>query len=302
MILVPDKTGFITSITFIGLSFLSFILNSLTIYILTRKRFLKESIFRYFLVNQFIIILIIPILWMHFIPLLTNWDIPLIYCQFHAISVYIMYGLYPWISVLNSIDRFFSLRFPGRFKFKNQLKYQLLAVFLLFVSSTLINIPRFIYVGFSNVTVCYLNDFQIGFYMSVSNVILSNLIPVLIMLLSTTLNLHYMINQTKRLQQRLLNYHREKDFVKSILTMDLWFFFCFAPLSFSDLYEFVYGSLDKINENNLQIFKTVTQILIFIGNGFNFFVYFSCNKQFRKYFLSMICRRRNISNMRQVTL
>jgi len=300
MILVTDNNGFITSITFISLSFLSLILNSLTIYILTRKQFLKESIFRYFLVNQFIVILFIPSIWLHFIPFLTNWDVPLIYCQFHAILVYILYDLYPWISVLNSIDRLLSLKFTGRFKFIKKFKYQFLIVFFLFVSSTLINIPRFLYSGFSNVTTCFLNDFQIGFYMSVSNLIISNLIPFLIMLLSTTLNLHYMINQKRRLQQRFVNYKREKDFVKSILTMDLWLFFCFSPFSFSDLYQFVYVSL--INETNLKIFIIVAQVLMSIGGGFNFFVYFSCNKQFRKYFLSMNGSCRKTSSMRQLTV
>jgi hypothetical protein len=136
--------------------------------------------------------------------------------------------------------------------------------------------------------------------MSVSNLIISNLIPFLIMLLSTTLNLHYMINQKRRLQQRFVNYKREKDFVKSILTMDLWLFFCFSPFSFSDLYQFVYVSL--INETNLKIFIIVAQVLMSIGGGFNFFVYFSCNKQFRKYFLSMNGSCRKTSSMRQLTV
>ena len=113
-------------------SCVGFILNFITIYILSRPKFLKESIFRYFLVSAFLEVIALIIIVMHSIPSYLDWDIPLIFCQIHEFLMYTFYDFYPWISVLDSIDRLLSFKYSGKFKFIKKYKYQVLAISFLF--------------------------------------------------------------------------------------------------------------------------------------------------------------------------
>ena len=286
MIVSLDHFDFIISVSILSFTVLSFILNFITIYILSRPKFLKESIFRYFLVNEVFATVGLVLSWLYLVPKINNWDVPLIFCQLFSSMLHILYNFYPWISVLNSIDRLLSLKYQGDFKFIKKFKYQFLALSLIFISSFLINIPRFFYAGFSNVTLCFINDLPIALYLDIESLFISIVVPFFIMFLSTIIIIHYMITQKRRLQQNLINYKREKDFVRSVLTMDLWFLLCYSPFSFSELYQIYYGSNNNVN---LKIFVSVAQFLLMFEMSFNFLIYLVCNKQFRKYFLSITC-------------
>ena len=300
MIIATDYFDSTVSLSLLCFSVISLMLNSLSVYILTRAKFLKESMFRYFLVNELVSTFGLSIVWLHLIPLITNWDIPLIFCPFHELVLYTCNSFYPWISVLNSIDRLLSLKYHGRFKFIKKFKYQFLAISLIFISSILINIPRLFYSGFSNVTICFINDFQIGLYVNTSNLFLSVLVPFFIMLYSTIAILYYMITQKRRLKQNLINYRREKDFARSVLSMDLWFLLCYSPFSVLPLYQSFYNK--PIHEESLKIFVLITVVLMFSEMSFNFFVYLLCNKQFRNYFSSMIGFCRKNTRIRQTNV
>ena len=75
MLFILDRWNLGVSIFLAGFTDISFILNSISIYIFTRPKFLKESIFRYFLVNQQAAVLGSSICWFYTVPLLTKWDI-----------------------------------------------------------------------------------------------------------------------------------------------------------------------------------------------------------------------------------
>ena len=123
------------------------------------------------------------------------------------------------------------------------------------------------------------------------------LAPFFIMFLSTVMILHFMITQKRRLQHNLINYKREKDLAKSVLTIDLWFLLCYSPFIFSVLYRYFYKN--PSDYENLRIWLILCQTLVVVEICFNFFVYLICNKQFRNYFLSMIGCCRNNSRLRQ---
>ena len=72
--------------------------------------------------------------------------------------------------------------------------------------------------------------------MSIVNVFVSIIVPFFIMILSTFLILQYLINKKRKLQQNIVNYNREKDFIKSVLTMDLFFLLFYFGFSCSALY------------------------------------------------------------------
>jgi hypothetical protein len=296
--MLSNYFDYIISISLSSFSILSLILNSITIYILTRPKFLKESIFRYFLVNELISTSSLILFVLHFIPFLISWDLPIIYCQIREFFGFTIYHCYPWVCVLNSVDRLLSVKYQRKFKFIKLFKYQFLAILLIFFSSALINVPRFLYAGFSNNSVCALNSIQIGIFLSIENLLLSNIIPFFIMILTTFSSVHYMITKKRRLQLNLVNYRREKDFVKNVAIMDLWFLVGFLTFSISVLYQYLYN-YPIYDENNSKILVQVSECLMFSEVSFNFFVYLSCNKQFRNYALSMIGYCRGTSRIRQ---
>ena len=106
----------IVSIFLNCLSGVGLMLNFITIYILSRPKFLKESIFRYFLVSALLEVIALIV----------------IICQIHEFLMYTFYDFYPWISVLDSIDRLLSFKYSGKFKFIKKYKYQVLAISFLF--------------------------------------------------------------------------------------------------------------------------------------------------------------------------
>ena len=72
--------------------------------------------------------------------------------------------------------------------------------------------------------------------MSIVNVFVAIILPFFIMMLSSFLTLQYFITKKRTLQQNLVNYNREKDFIKSVLTMDLFFLLFYFGFSCSALY------------------------------------------------------------------
>ena len=268
----------------------------LVFYILTRSKFLKESIYRYFLASEIVATLSLLFLWLYNIPILIHWDVPLVYCQIYELITFALFQLYPWISVLNSIDRILSLKYPTKLTFMKEFKYQLLAISCLFCSFLLLSIPRFLFNEKSNVTLCVISNSQAGFYMSLENLIVSNLIPFFIMILSTCIIIHYFITQKRRLQQNRVSYRREISFMKSVLTMDGWFIICYTPACITQFLQFTLD-FTNIDQNLYKLIYDICGILIFLETSCNFFVYLCCNKLFRDYFFSMLRCCRKIENV-----
>jgi hypothetical protein len=266
--------------------------DSFVFYILTRPKFLKESIFRYFLASEIVSSITIIMLAIYNVPKLIKWNFTSMFCKILTYTLYTFYDFYPWISVLNSIDRLLSLKYERRYKFIKKLKYQLLALFSILFIIMIINIPRIFYDDVSHLTMCSIDDIEKGFYIYLSHLIISSLLPSFIMIFCTFLTLHHLVSK-KRILQSISNNNREKNFVKSVLSMDLWFFLCYTPhciitfLHYTDVY---------VNMNNDDLWKLlfdICVILVCLETSFNFFVYYFCNTLFREYFLSMFgfCRR-----------
>ena len=265
--------------------------NCLTFYILSKPKFLKESIFRYFLFSEIVSTLILLEVCAYMISkLLFNIsETSSTICKIISPLIYTIHEIYPWISVLNSIDRFLCIKYKSRFKFIKKFKNQALAVVLIFIFFILINIPRSIFSESTNNEIkCAMNDRKIGLFMNISHLIISNLIPFFIMLCCTFLLLHFMVSHKKRLQQNIeINFNREKDFVKGVLTMDLWFLVLYTPLCLMKLSIY---SLD-FNSVNLEIWKLcydTALLLTIIEASCNIFLYYFCNILFRDYLHSIV--------------
>ena len=267
--------------------------NSIVFYILTRPKFLKESIFRYFLCSETVASLKLALLWIYNSPIILNWKAPTLFCNLITYVLYTLYDLYPWISAINSIDRVFTLKYPSRFQFIKKFKYQALAVIVILLILMLINVPHYLFDGLSNTkfSLCAINDRNIGFYVYLSSLVASVLIPFFIMVFSTFFILHHLVTQKQRVHDNIIDYRREKDFIKSVLSMDLWFLICYSPICIISLSQYTY--LFDIY-NNADIWRFLFHLFVFLATietSLNFFLYYFCNKIFKEYFLSMItCR------------
>jgi hypothetical protein len=118
--------------TAITISIIGLVGNTLVFYILTRPKFLKQSIFRYFLVttgnNSFVLLT----MWFYCMPDLFLMNSNSLSCKLTQYFGYLFYQFCPWIIVLNSFDRYLSVHFPTKFEFRTKLKYQVLALSIIF--------------------------------------------------------------------------------------------------------------------------------------------------------------------------
>ena len=191
--------------------------NIFVIYILTRPKFYKESLFRYFLVSNLICILIIVLVIVYSLIQFLKLNVSILFCQVYTFLTYFAYCFYSWVSVVNSIDRLLTLKYPRRFSWFQKFKYQALTLTIIATILILINIPRAVYVRKSDKIMCAIKDNQIGFMLNLVNLIISNILPFFIMLLSTCILLHYFISHKFRLNQLIVNYKREREFVKNVI-------------------------------------------------------------------------------------
>jgi hypothetical protein len=151
----------------------------------------------------------------------------------------------------------------------------------------LINIPRIFYDDVSHLILCNIDDVQIGFYIYLSILIISNLLPSLIMIFCTCFILFQLVIKKKRLNQSITNYNREKNFVKSVLTIDLWFFILVTPHTLITLLHYTGVYVNTNNDDLWELLFDICGILTSIASSFKFFVYYFWNSLFREYFLSI---------------
>ena len=111
------------------------------------------------------------------------------------------------------------------------------------------------------------------------------------MLSSTISILHHLVTKKRRMQFDNINFNREKDFVKSVLTMDLWFIVCLVPICIMDLLKYIVSE-DVLNSYYWNTFHEISALLCVMDASLNFFVLLVCNKNFRKEFKSIVsCAR-----------
>jgi hypothetical protein len=263
--------------------------NLFVFYILTRPKFLKETIFRYFIASEVVGSLNLVFSWLLILPILLKWDAPVAYCKIAYYLLYSTYSTYPWISVVNSIDRYLSIKYLSKFQFRKETKYQILTLLIVSLVFLFANIPYIIYEEKSTYTLCTIIKNKVAFYIQLSKLISTSIVPSFIMILSMCQSVHHLVVKKRRLylQKNKISYKRERNFLKSVLTMEIWFIICYSPVS---IISFLKISLDLENINLYlwEFLLRVFSILAIIQSSCSFFVLLYCNKQFRKYFYSMI--------------
>ena len=267
--------------------------NSLVLYIITRPQFLKVALFRYLIVATIFDTINFLFIWPSDLPEAFYMNKYAIICKLYQYLSYMAYQFSIWIIVLSSVDRYLAVKFPTKFKIRNKFKYQAIAMVTIFVILLLIDIPYLMYYdiyGDSNETYCGYNpeSISLGFYMDLLNSFISSIVPFIIIMLTTALIAHHLITKKLKLQQNRKNFEKELQFVKIIGAMDLFYLACTIPFCVLTV---TYDALGINYFGRLEF--NIVNFLTYVYSSCEFFIYFSCNKLFRTYFLSMIgcCRK-----------
>ena len=285
--LILVSSAVLTTIGLIG--------NFIVIYILTWKNFLKEPFFRYFLVQEVLNIISLIIMWIWYLPLYLKWNTSSIFCKSIEYAGYVIYSIYPWISVINSVDRLLAFKYPTDFLFRKKFKYQASAVSFIFIISILSNVPTYLYFEKRNSTICGISSNFTKLYIYSAYIIFVDIIPLILMMMSTVIIVRVLIRSKKRLnvsESRTRELNREKLFFKSVLIMDMWLFICFAPFHILDLVE---AKLRIDTPNFLakyfywNLLHNIGFLFIIIQTSCSLFVLLMCNKLFKAKFFELFC-------------
>jgi hypothetical protein len=257
---------------------LGLVFNTITSHILSLNQFRQTATFRYFFLIlifqkiQIIVSLISQINIKYAIFQNTNY-----FCK---ISNYIFYTNNEFINLIiaiNSIDRFLSVKYPISFKFRKTYKFLFLPIFLIFIFSAFIYSPLLYFISssdsFTNLTNCNFNNEKLVSWFSISNLIVSIIIPFLIMILMSCLVGYHL------LKGKYKDLVREKKLFKILISMDIYFFICHFPFSLN----MILGSLSLLPNNSILVIILLDfgYIFLFIHNTCTFFVIFYTSIQFK---------------------
>ena len=289
--MIEYNFNFISSTVFTTIAIIG---NSLVLIILTSRIFRKNSFFRFMIVATVFDTLHVLAMWPSNFPDFFKINQLSISCKLFA-YLSIVFGLgSPWMNLLSSIDSYLSIKFPTKDKFRNQVKYQVLAMITVGFTILIINVPFILYVDAKTNSTdgsgCMAMSFTAGIYMNGLNLLMSTIIPFFFILVSTSLIAYELIVlKKKRFQKR--KFQKEKRLVKTLFILN--FFYLLTNLPFSILV-WVYGSL-KIN-----FFGTLGYFIVLcVGMSYSslpFFIFLMFNNLFRKSIVSLFIKKKtNVS-------
>ena len=285
-------------ISSIFLTFIGLLGNSLVIFILSRKKFLKVSLFRYFIIATITDTLNFLFIWPANAPDFFKMNTYAIICKLYQYLSYIAYQLSVWIIVLSSIDRYLAVKYSNRFNFRNEFKYQAGAILTILIVLMVVDIPFLLFYDIyedGNQSFCGYNPtyISLGFYMDLLNSFISVFVPFFVMISTTILIGHHLIKHKLKLQQNRTNFQKEKQLVKTLCGMSLFYLACTLPFCILTV---TYDALGINYFGTLEF--SIVNFLTYVYSSCDFFIYLSCNKLFRQYFFYIIsCGRKPMARL-----
>ena len=185
-----------------------------------------------------------------------------------------------WVIVWSGIDRYISVKYPKRYPFRDNLKFQILIVLIMIIIGMLINIPYAIQVDLISQS-CQVVDFSLAFYQSISITLLSTFIPGILMIVFTVLIFKILANQKSKLHQ---DHRKENSFLKVLVSLYILFLISYMPYCICAIISYIW----KITFVGSVLYQ-VTNYLGSVYTSFDFFIYFFSNRLFRQYCLSIFC-------------
>jgi hypothetical protein len=293
----------ILAIIFIIIGLIS---NPIVLYILTRPKFLAESIFRYFFITVIIDSLNLVGYCLLAFPIIFKSHPPALFCQITEYIGFVLLSFESFINTLNSFDRLFSVKYLRKFLWRKKFQYQAFLVILLFTIASLCNVPYIIYFNESDHATCgIISEFKNSsfIYHFSAIVIFTIFVPFTIQIFNTIINVHHMIKNKQRLNETQRNFKREKQYFKNVFIMDFWFFVCYLPMNTLQII-IKKLAIDNVTYGWMQDVYNLFAFLALIKASSNVFIFLFCNSLFRQYFISIFncCKKKLVVISNEIQL
>ena len=258
--------------------------NSLVVFILSRPKFLKVSMFLYLLVSTIFDTINVLVSWPSVFPDSFQINQNSLSCKLFVYLFFVPFQTSPWIISISSVDRYLSIKYPKSLRFRNKFAFQSTSILIIFVAIILIDIPIFIYHDVSlNETRCVPTTFNIQFYLDILINLVSTIIPFCIMISTTLLTACNLKKQKSKLKCHSSKLGKELQLIKVLLAMDFYFLICNFPCNILTIVDDLLG-INYFDTASFYILNAMSNVFF----SCNFFIYFAFNKLFRHQFISLL--------------
>jgi hypothetical protein len=268
-------------------SFFCFTGNPLVIYIMTRPELRNVSLFRFLAVASFLNMVklfeFVVLIW----PDTFGVSNSRLACKFIFYFGYLPHHICNWALLWSGLDRYISVKYPNKYKFRNTIKFEVLIWLVLLFLGLLIQIPYYFNADVISHR-CQTIDLVLSSILSIVISLISVIIPGILMILITILVFKRLVTQKKKLRQ---SSKKEISFLKALVSIDGLFLVCYMPYCISVIVTYISGTpfLGTL------LYRVTNYFCIFY-NSFDFFVYFFSNKLFRNYCISIFCGSRFVNS------
>ena len=270
--------------------------NILVIAIFSMKDLRVIPMNRYLLVLAVADLIIIMFIWPQNIP--TLYEKNTVSCKSVWYTIASIFNFCAYIPMIVSIDRYVAVCHSHKFQIRKKLSFQFIILFIFFVISALLAAPLSIfYDAFSdgNSTFCAPTSPTIIFYVDLYNMIFTFVVSFIIMVTTAILITKQRLITRKRLNSDAKRAKKDNILTKTMFGTNLFFLIVIAPVFLSVLYS-DYQMMNSTDLWTASFIYDIANAVSLIHNSFSFFVYFICNKIFRKKFLEMIHVRKRAEN------
>ena len=276
-----------TLITSIILTIVGFIGNSLTVFIMAKPKMRNISMFRYLIVSMVNDCWVLVTMW--FCTFSEAFQNSSISCKWTNYIEYLNYNYSGWIVVVSLADRLITVKFPYKFMFRNQLKFQVFVLLVIYIILIFLNIPFYIYYDIddlSNQSICEINDPNTGFYVELSGALMGVIIPFILMLIISSLIGRFLTKKGKSIHMKK-SLKKEVRLIKMMISMSIFFITCNLPFYIQQLiHDVLFFDDSKLSNSISNFIFNITNQLTFVYNSFGFFICLFSNNVFREYFYS----------------
>ena len=248
--------------------------NSIVLFVLTKPKFLEVPLFRYLIVATIVETISVLFIWASGFPNIfgiNNYDIN---CKMYVYTSLVFLEFGPWINVLSSIDRYLSVKHENKYNFRNKLKYQAIAISIIFLLIILIDVPYFE----NGMVINNACDSTPGYPVYMIFILLINMhciLPSLSMIIMDGMTIYQLIVRRKKFNKT--KFDKEVQLAKFLFSNNLVFIILNSPFAIYLGVQYFIG---------VNFFITfgyrVVVVLQKIDYSCIFIVYYFSNKLFRK--------------------
>ena len=202
---------------------------------------------------------------------------------------FLVFQINALLNVVISIDRYMNVKYAYKYLIRNKFKFQIIVFLIIILLSSGFCFSYFYFseiIFVFNTTYCGIRDPFIRLYTNSTDTFFAVLLPFFIMSSLTCVTGCSLIKQKMSLNK--IKFDKEIQMLKLLLVMDFLFVLSNLPIA---LYSIINNILNIQGKypSYMKVVYTITDFFVYLYSSCSFFVHFSCNKNFRKYTLEMVC-------------